>query len=106
LDKLHATHNPTLPRIKRQLEEAKIARVCALDSEIINVEEHWATQAIEWAHALGITTEPSGIASLALYLQIEKNIPADAKVCVVNTGKLKLVNNDSGGGSSPLIFRR
>lgn len=38
----------------------------------------------------GINCEPSGIAGLALMLQMEEKLPKDKKMLIVNTGKTKL----------------
>lgn len=44
---------------------------------------------MEIATGQGINCEPSGIAGLALMLQMKYKLPKDKKMLVVNTGKTK-----------------
>ena len=56
---------------------------------IKQIEERFVLQAIDMANEQNLKFEPSGIAGIALMLQIKQKIPKDAKVLIVNTGKTK-----------------
>lgn len=56
-------------------------------SSILDVSEEFIEEALEIAKGQSITCEPSGIAGLALLLQMRDEIPADEKILIVNTGK-------------------
>jgi threonine synthase len=36
-----------------------------------------------------VSVEPSGVAGLALLLQMKESVPSDAKILIVSTGKTK-----------------
>ena len=55
-------------------------------SGILDVEEEFVEEALEIARSQNIKCEPSGIAGLALLLQIRNDVPADDKILIVNTG--------------------
>lgn len=63
---------------------------CHLQSKILPVTENAAQAACVLATQCGIGHEPSGVAGLALLLQLEDQLPRDKKIIVTNTGKLKL----------------
>jgi threonine synthase len=44
------------------------------------------------AESQGINCEPSGIAGLALMMQMRNSLPKNKKYLIVNTGKTKLPN--------------
>ena len=54
------------------------------------MEEQYLNEAQLLAQDLGINAEPSGIAGLALLLQMKHSIPRDKKILIVNTGKTKI----------------
>jgi threonine synthase len=54
------------------------------------VKERFLDEALGLAEKQGIDCEPSGIAGLALMLQMKDRLPKDKKMLVVNTGKTKL----------------
>lgn len=60
-----------------------------LESNVYLLKEEWLDKAIELAAKLKISCEPSGIAGLALLLQMQQKIPKDKKILIVNTGKTK-----------------
>jgi|GEM_PF-805556 len=63
-------------------------------SGIVGVEEEFVEKAYKVAADFSINCEPSGIAGLALLMQLKEDgeidIPKDKKILVVNTGRLKL----------------
>jgi len=62
---------------------------CGKLSGIYPFQEKYLDQAIKIFRKNVIEAEPSGMAGLALLLQMQDSVPADAKVMIVNTGKLK-----------------
>lgn len=58
-------------------------------SQVFDVEERFIDDAFELARAQGIECELSGIAGLALLLQIRRRIPKEKKILIVNTGRTK-----------------
>lgn len=66
------------------------AAYCGSMTGLYDVAEDFIEKAFHLASQLGITCEPSGSAGLALLLQLKDRIPCDAKILIVNTGKLKL----------------
>jgi hypothetical protein len=86
LDKLFSYYLPSLKDYHQYLnsliENARIGP----HSGILDVEEEFVEEALELARAQNINCEPSGIAGLALLLQIRNDIPPDDKILIVNTG--------------------
>lgn len=68
----------------------KRAAYCGELSGLYDVRESKILEAFELGLRLGIDCEPSGSAGLALLLQLQENIPRDAKILIVNTGRLKV----------------
>lgn len=60
------------------------------ESDVVEVEGKYGDLAFEIAGKVGITCEYSGIAGLALFLQIKKRISPKEKVIIINTGKMRL----------------
>lgn len=87
LDKLFSYHLPSLNDYNEYLSSLIENRRIGSGSSILDVEEEYIEEALELARRLNITCEPSGIAGLALLLQTKPDIPKDAKILVVNTGK-------------------
>jgi threonine dehydratase len=56
-------------------------------SKVYPVAEKYIDDALRMADAQNIQCEPSGIAGLALLLQVKKQIPKNKKILIVNTGK-------------------
>ena len=54
------------------------------------IKENYLDKAMSIAEAQGVNCEPSGIAGLALMLQLKKKLPKNKKMLIVNTGKTKL----------------
>jgi len=53
------------------------------------IKESFLDKAIDFAKKAKIAAEPSGIAGLAMLFQMQKQIPKDAKILIVNTGRTK-----------------
>jgi|GEM_PF-448372 cysteine synthase len=89
LDKLYSSFLPTFNEYLNFLKEL-ISYSCVGDrTSIQQIQESFVNDAIQIAGKQKITFEPSGIAGLALLLQIRGNIPPDSKILIVNTGKTK-----------------
>lgn len=92
LDKLYSYYHPSkklyVKEIKNLIKDGYIGK----QSSLINVSEEYVNESIKIAKKNGILemTEPSGIAGLALLLQIEKQIKnKDSKIIIINTGTTK-----------------
>lgn len=88
-DKLYSPHLPFT-----KIDEAWIkfyiqAGYCGPQTGIQIVHEEFIDQALTLAHQQNINCEASGIAGLALMLQIADTLPKDKKMLIINTGKLK-----------------
>ncbi len=90
MNKLFAHHRPTLNEVSSFLTECIKDSVCSSKSRIHAVKETSAKNATKLAHFHGISTEESGIAGLAAYIELEEEIPKDDTVIIVNTGWLHL----------------
>ncbi len=89
-DKLYAPHLPFVHFDEQWMRLYRYAGFCGPQSNVYLIEEAKLDEALELAHALGINCEPSGIAGLALLLQLQAGIPKDKKILIVNTGGAKL----------------
>jgi cysteine synthase len=89
LDKLYSSFLPTYNEYIKFLNELISYSCVGGKTSIKHLEESFVKQAIELANNQKLTFEPSGIAGLALLLQIKREIPRDAKILIVNTGKTK-----------------
>jgi len=88
-DKLYSPHLPFVHYDEQWIRLYRYAGTCGPDSDVYSIKESYLAQALEIAEDLGINCEPSGIAGLALLLQMEYKLPKDKKMLVVNTGKTK-----------------
>ncbi|MES2442496.1 MAG: pyridoxal-phosphate dependent enzyme [Pseudomonadota bacterium] len=88
MDKLYARWRPSLDFVKASVSDLVARGKLGPQSRIYNVEDNYAIDACEVAQSLGINTEFSGIAGLALFLEMmEKNeIPYNKSIMVINTG--------------------
>ncbi|NJO89818.1 MAG: pyridoxal-phosphate dependent enzyme [Chloroflexia bacterium] len=89
LDKLYSSFLPTYHEYIKFINELISYSCVGGKTSIKHLEESFVKQAIDLANDQKLTFEPSGIAGLALLLQIKRDIPRDAKVLIVNTGKTK-----------------
>lgn len=86
LDKLFSYFLPSLTKHKQFIAELKNHCIGPY-SGIYFVEEKVVDEAINIANKQKIKCEPSGIAGLALLLQMRDKIPPDKKILIVNTGR-------------------
>jgi len=88
-DKLFAHHLP-FPKIDEEwIRFYKTSGFCGPETGIYLIKEGYLDKAMEIAELQGINCEPSGIAGLALMLQLKNKLPKDKKMLIVNTGKTK-----------------
>lgn len=94
LDKLFSNYLPSIESFHKYIRELKTEYGCVGGmTDIYYVEESFVDKAIETASRLELTFEPSGIAGLALLLQMEDRIQPDSKILIVNTGKTKNIRD-------------
>lgn len=89
-DKLYSPHLPFVHLDEQWSRLYRYAGYCGPLSNVYAVKENLLTKAMQLAESQGITCEPSGIAGLALLLQMKDQIPATKKILIVNTGKAKI----------------
>ncbi len=93
LDKLFSSFLPSLDSFKKYIVELKEEYDCVgSETDIYNVDEKYVDKAIDIASYEKINFEPSGMAGLALLLQLEKQIPKKSRILIVNTGRTRDVN--------------
>lgn len=91
LDKLYSPFLPFSPIRRNEIEQYKSYKACGTKTTIGYIEEKYVDLALEYAKENKITCEPSGISGLGMLLQLEDIIQEkDAKILIINTGKLKL----------------
>lgn len=66
---------------------------CGKESDVFPVQEKYIDKAVEIAEDQNISCEPSGIAGLALMLQMRNKLPKNKKMLIVNTGKTRVNGN-------------
>jgi len=86
-DKLYSPHLPFAHFDEQWMRLYRSAGYCGPDSNVYLVQEKFLEEAMDLATAQNINCEYSGIAGLALLLQLKEQIPADKKILIVNTGK-------------------
>jgi threonine synthase len=86
LDKLFSYYLPSMKDYNDYLNSLMDNARIGSHSGILDVEEEFVDEAMSIAKKQGIRCEPSGIAGLALLLQIRNDIPPDEKILIVNTG--------------------
>ncbi len=89
-DKLYAPHSPYAEIRDDQIQFYKNAGYCGERTGVYGIEERFIDEALQIAEKNCLSCEPSGISGLALLLQVRDCVPSDAKIIVVNTGKLRL----------------
>jgi len=90
-DKLYAPFLPFANYSKQWIKYYRYTGLTGKLSSVYNLKESFLDKAIKIAEAQGIDCEPSGIAGLALLLQMKAKIPKNAKILIVNTGKTKYI---------------
>jgi len=102
LDKLYSSFLPTYSEYLKYINELYSYSCVGKNTSIKNLSEEFAIQAVDLGNKLHLNFEPSGLAGLALFLQIKEQIPRDAKILIINTGKTKsanelmMINNTKG----------
>lgn len=86
LDKLYSHFLPSRRHYENFIRRLKLTKTIGTKSGVRDVEEGFVEQALDIARSQGIKCEPSGIAGLALLLQMSGEVPRDAKILIVNTG--------------------
>jgi threonine synthase len=86
MDKLFSYYLPSLDDyqfyINSLIQNGRIGNL----SGILEVDEAFTAEALEIAKNHNIRCEPSGIAGLALMLQMREELPRDEKMLIINTG--------------------
>jgi hypothetical protein len=88
-DKLYSPHLPFVHYGEQWMRLYKYAAYCGKKSEVFALKEQFLEEAIKLGKNLKLNFEPSGIAGLGMLLQMKDQIPKDAKILIVNTGKTK-----------------
>jgi threonine synthase len=89
-DKLYSPFLPFAQISKDWIRFYKKAGYCGNQTDIYLVKEKFIKEAVKLATDQGIACEPSGVAGLAMLLQMKNSIPKHKKILIVNTGKLKI----------------
>jgi threonine dehydratase len=87
--KLYSPHLPFVHFDEQWIRLYCQAGYCGGISNVHLIKEKFLDQAINIAKSQNICCEESGIAGLALLLQMQDQIPRDKKILIVNTGKTK-----------------
>lgn len=90
-DKLYSPYLPFVHFDKQWIKLYRYAGYCGVKSDVYILEEKYLDQAIAIAKKNNIIAEPSGLAGLAMLLQMKNKISKNAKLLVVNTGKSKYI---------------
>ena len=88
-DKLYSPHLPFVHYDEQWIRLYRYAGFCGPESQVYLIEEHYLDKALKVAELQEINCEPSGIAGLALLLQMKNKISPHKKILIVNTGKTK-----------------
>ncbi len=90
LDKLYSNFLPSIDSFKKYINTLKNEYACVGSrTGFYYVKETFVQQALDIAGNQKIKFEPSGMAGLALLLQLKESIPNKSKILIVNTGKTK-----------------
>ncbi len=87
--KLYSSHLPFVQFDEQWISFYRLAGYCGPLSDVRQIQESYLEKAFSLANEQKIQCEPSGLAGLALMLQMENDLPRDAKILIVNTGKVK-----------------
>jgi len=89
-DKLYSPHLPFVHYDEQWIKLYRCAGFCGPLSNVHLIKEEFLDKAIELAESQKINCEPSGIAGLALMLQMKNSLLKNKKYLIINTGKTKL----------------
>ena len=87
--KLYSPHLPFVHYDEQWIRLYRYAGFCGPESNVHLLKEEFLDEALKLAKLQNINCEPSGIAGLALLLQLKNKLPKDKKILIVNTGKTK-----------------
>ena len=88
-EKLYSPHLPFVHYDEQWIKLYRTAGFCGPESDVHLLKEEYLDEALQIAKSQKINCEPSGIAGLALMLQLQDRLPKDKKMLIVNTGKTK-----------------
>ncbi len=88
-EKLYSSHLPFVHYDEQWIRMYRYAGFCGPTSNVYLLKEQFLDEAMQIAASQNISCEPSGIAGLALLLQMKNKIPKDKKIVIVSTGKTK-----------------
>jgi len=88
-DKLYSPHLPFVHFDEQWIRLYRHGGFCGSQSNVILIKEQYLDKAMKIAESQEINCEPSGIAGLALLLQLKDKIPKDKKILIVSTGNTK-----------------
>ena len=89
-DKLYSPHLPYSHYDEQWIKTYRISGFCGEKSKVHVISENYLNKAMDVADDNNLEYEPSGIAGLAMMLQLEKSLPKNKRMLVVSTGKTKL----------------
>jgi threonine dehydratase len=90
MDKLFSYYLPNIEERKERLKRLISQGVVGELSDIVEISDALLDEAFDIAHSFQVEAEPSGLAGLALFLQMKDRIPPDKKVLIINTGKTRM----------------
>jgi hypothetical protein len=88
-DKLYSPHLPFVHYDEQWMSLYKHAGYCGPNSNVFLIKEEFLNKAMDIAQENGVECEYSGIAGLALLLQMKNKIPKNKKILIVSTGSTK-----------------
>jgi len=88
-DKLFAPHRPFTIFDEQWIRSYRLEGACGSESNVHILQERFMDKALQLAETQKIECEPSGIAGLAMLLQLSDKIPKNKKILIVSTGKTK-----------------
>ena len=89
-DKLYSPHLPFVHYDEQWIRFYRYAGYCGTESNVHLIKEAYLEEAMKIAQSQGINCEYSGIAGLALMLQMKNKLPRNKKMLIVSTGRTKL----------------
>ncbi|MFA6409952.1 MAG: pyridoxal-phosphate dependent enzyme [Candidatus Buchananbacteria bacterium] len=88
-EKLYSPHLPFVHFDEQWIRLYRFAGFCGAESNVYLLKEQFLDEAMKIASDQKINCESSGIAGLALMLQMKNKLPKNKKMLIINTGKTK-----------------
>ena len=88
-EKLYSPHLPFAHFDEQWIRLYKYGAYCGSESDVYVIHEQFLDEALWLTKNQEIQCEPSGIAGLALMLQLKNKLPKNKKMLIVSTGKCK-----------------